>query len=650
MGKLIALDAEFYNSNEQMMNVVCFVAYTEEGSVRFDTTSEDGRQQFLQYMDRLDPQNTTLISYAAMAETRALLSLGINPLRYRWIDLYVEFTMLCNSNNKYCYGNYLDTNNDVRYSVPPDPSLSEKEKEKDIEDHSETPKNLLNALYKMLGIRDTSYSQKEAMRDLILSKDDGMIRKNIDAILEYCESDTKHLLHLDSAIQSALREEGIYDFREDQLSRGRYSVCTGLCEHSGIPINMELLQKIIDKTPEILNLFKEDVNKFFPYFKPGYQRPDKVHLNGKVHVYKYTPPKRDDKAYQTYVESLNIPDFPKTATGKYKADKDTLEEFGYWDGLESLWKYGKTYDCLKWFSGDNKNGFFERVGLDKRVRPYFGIFGTQTGRNAPKAKTFVPAMSSWLRAIIRPDPGMCIIGSDFSQQEVYVAALLSGDESLLSSYNSGDVYLDFAIKAGLAPVGATKRTHMDIRSLCKSTVLGLQYGMGLKKLHWKLRLDSGKDITLETAKELIAAHKRVFKQYWQWVYEVSDRYKQGHPLITNDGYVLFQDNPVVTSVRNYLVQGNSASITRMGVVYATEEGMTVLFQLHDAIYVICEKSKEDVTVEALEKCMIRATANILNQSISECTMRIDTKVIHHEDIWIEEKGQQDWDKLKGFLA
>ena len=44
--------------------------------------------------------------------------------------------------------------------------------------------------------------------------------------------------------------------------------------------------------------------------------------------------------------------------------------------------------------------------------------------------------------------------------------------------SSGDPYLAFAIRAGLAPAEATKQTHGATRDLCKTCLLGVNYGMG----------------------------------------------------------------------------------------------------------------------------------------------------------------------------
>jgi DNA polymerase-1 len=642
--KTVGIDMEFFDSNEKTMKVVACVMTFPDFTLKFNLLDTYEMTLCHNAFDYIKSEGFVIVSYAAIAESRAMMSMGIEPLHFQWIDLYVEFIMLCNSNNRFAYGNYISHTTDLAYSIPPNPYQTDEEKEADTADHTEIPKNLINCAYKLLGVR-LDAEEKTAMRDLILSKDLYMISSRMDEILEYCESDTRHLRAIHDKIWREYEKEGLTDFHKDQLQRGRYAVATAKCERLGIPINMEMLNKIIKQTPRILDIQKEDVNGFFPFFVGDLQRPPITRKNGSVFHYKLTPAHKDMGAYQRYVESLEIHNFPKTKGGKFKSDKDTLEEWGYWKGLEALWKYNKLESSLKWFNKENGNGFFDRVGSDNCVRPYYGIFGTQTGRNAAKAKTFPLAMSSWLRVLVQPNHGESIIGCDFSQQEVYVAAILSGDENLLDAYRSGDVYLAFAKQAGMVPQNATKSSHKFERMLCKSTVLGLQFGMGHKKLKTKLKLDSGQDVSDEKTQELIDAHKTTFHQYWKWVKEITNEYKEGTPLITNDGWVLFNDNPVITSVRNFPVQANSASITRVAIVRCWEMGLQVMCGLHDAIYVISKEPEIDSIV--LEEIMLWATEKILKES--KTSMRVDTKVIGHDDLWIEEKGQKDFDKLKEFL-
>ncbi len=644
MMEYVGIDFEFFDSNEEIMKVVACVLHCEEYQTRFNLLDITDLHRMMFMLNTIRNKGQTLVAYAAMAEARALLSLGIDPFEFKWVDLYVEFLMLCNSNNLYNYGNYLSPEGEERHSTPSDPSLTEEEKEDDKENHTERPKNLINCAYRMLGVR-LDAKEKESMRDLILSRDLNLIKANMDAILDYCASDTTHLVSIHSAINLALEKEGLKDFEKDQLARGRYAVAMAKSEALGIPIDMDLLEKIISKTPEILKVHETEVNGFFPYFVPETQKEPKTFKNGKVFHYKPESAHKDMGAYQSYVKSLNLDGFPITKTGKFKSDKDTLEAWGYWKGLEALWKYNKTESSLKWFNKDNKNGFFDRLGMDNRIRPYFGIFGTQTGRNAAKAKTFPLAMSSWLRAIIKAPKGQTIIGCDFSQQEVYVAAILSGDKNLLQAYNSGDVYLAFAKQSGMVPHDATKVSHRFERDLCKSTVLGLQFGMGSQKLKTKLTLDSSSEISEEKTMKLITAHKTTYKRYWEWVREITYEYKDSVPLITNDGWCLFTDNPIITSVRNFPVQANAASITRLAVIKAWENGLNVLCSLHDAVYCITDRPERDKPL--LEAIMLEATETILREA--KTTMRIDTKLIPHDKVWVEKKSEKEWTKLKAFL-
>ena len=71
---------------------------------------------------------------------------------------------------------------------------------------------------------------------------------------------------------------------------------------------------------------------------------------------------------------------------------------------------------------------------------------------------------------------------DWQSQEIALAAALSGDDALWDGYATGDPCIAFAIKAGLAPASATKKTYKQTRDRCKTVVLGLLYGMSAKSM------------------------------------------------------------------------------------------------------------------------------------------------------------------------
>jgi DNA polymerase-1 len=88
------------------------------------------------------------------------------------------------------------------------------------------------------------------------------------------------------------------------------------------------------------------------------------------------------------------------------------------------------------------------VGNDGRNRTPLWAFGTKTARNAPSASAYVFGPAKWIRLNVPPPPGQALIHRDYCQQEVRIAAVLSGDAELLAACESGDVYLGIARQLG----------------------------------------------------------------------------------------------------------------------------------------------------------------------------------------------------------
>lgn len=637
--KITTIDFEFHSSNEEHPTLICAVM----DEVKYWLAN--GSDKSILIRDIEAKKDHTFIAYYSVAEARCFLALGLNPMDYQWVDLYSEFRMLQNSNDEFEYGTYIPRTgiDKVKFSVRPIPGM-----EDIITDHSIVPSNYINASWKLLGERVDS-ERKDKMRDIILSKDINLIESNKEEILNYCLDDTKNLIPMLNKVFQYYLDNTPYGkerLRVQMKERGEYCAATARCEQLGIPIDIPFLKLIESKTQDII---KEERRRFneehFKYFEESYTPPPKTFKNGKVHIFKPVPPKKNTKAYQSYIESLQIKDFPKTDGGAFKSDKNTLEEYRFIPTCEALYQYGKLETSLKWFNNDNGSEFYEAVGKDEIVRPFYGVFGTQTSRNAAKAKTFPLAMSHWLRTIVKPKAGQYIISSDFSQQEIYVAAILSQDQNLLDAYLSGDVYLEFGKQAGLIPKNGTKKTHSKERQMCKATVLGLQFGMGKVKLQAKLSFELKEQVSLEKTEELVQAHKDTYSDYWQYVYSIRKDYQRGESLTLSDGWMLFSDNPSITSVGNFPVQGHAAAITRHAIVALWKKGIKVICGLHDAVY--CSSTTPEKDLEIIEKQLIESTRIVLYEVKSN--IRIDSKVYSSIDLFLEEKGEEDWNRLKKFF-
>lgn len=76
------------------------------------------------------------------------------------------------------------------------------------------------------------------------------------------------------------------------------------------------------------------------------------------------------------------------------------------------------------------------VGEDGRNRCPLSAFSARTGRNQPSNSKFIFGPSTWLRGLIRPEPGYGLAYIDWSQQEFGIAAALSKDPLMMEAYLS----------------------------------------------------------------------------------------------------------------------------------------------------------------------------------------------------------------------
>ena len=145
-----------------------------------------------------------------------------------------------------------------------------------------------------------------------------------------------------------------------------------------------------------------------------------------------------------------------------------------------------------------------QIGADGRNRTSCRMFGAKTGRSTPSANRYLFGLSKWARYFLKPPPGKAVAYLDYRNQEYHIAGVLSGDEELLRMLTAPDPYMACAIMIGLAPPGATKQTHPEVRAICKVLMLGTNYGMGVETFALKA------NIPLTEAKLIHGRLKRTF--------------------------------------------------------------------------------------------------------------------------------------------
>lgn len=641
--KLAFLDFEFCRSSHPQL---CLVS----GSIMVDgkieswwlKNDEHQHVSIADYIDKLRDDGRIFVAYGATAECRSFMALGLDPHNYRWIDLYFEWRQLTHTCNKYKYGVYFDKAGIKQISEPPH---YEKSRNKG-KDNKEIGKSYVAAVGLLLE-KYVDSVHKDTMRDLILSDLPEYTEQQKNDIIKYCDSDLYYLPELLEKMFSGLIEATTMTPEKTlavMMYRGDFSSSLAKMEQEGFPIEFDKIKNLRRNFPLVKENLIELLNETYPF----YIREKKT-----LKEFRGTYTKKYSQ-FEKFLQEcplINEKLWPLTPTDSYKMDEETLDKYLGIPEIKDFKDTNKAIGQLRWFNAPKPDDedpvdFFDNVGPDLKLRAFLGGFGTQTGRNAPRAKSFILAMSKWLRCLIRPPKGESIVAIDYGAQEFAIAAIKSKDVGMIEAYASGDPYLYFAIMAGAIPPGGTKQTHPEERNLFKSTILGVQYGMGYKSLALKLTVDCGRFVSEEEALKLINFHKRIYPTYWVWLETQLGMYQLRHNLVLWDGWALLDNQDNGLSVKNFPVQGTGGVIMRRAVYLAHQKGIRILAPLHDAIYAIFNDKTESHHPDILSQCMQQAVEDVLGEGV---VIRQDREIHDHEHTWVEEEGEKFYHLLKGYL-
>jgi len=468
-------------------------------------------------------------------------------------------------------------------------------------------RGLLGALA-WFGLDTMSTEEKTEWRDLILTGGPWSPQER-RGVLDYCQTDVDALGDLLPRLVQALSDRP--HWREHALLRGRYMRAVAVIEHRGIPIDTATLDRMIDAW--------------------GWLKASLIaHVSQEFQVFEGTTFKLD--RFEKLIARLKIP-WPRTNTGRLALDRDTFrEQVRAYPHLAPIREVRDNLSQLHLAS--------LTVGPDGRNRAMLGVFGAKTGRNQPSNSKFIFGPSAWLRSLIKPEPGTGIAYVDFSSQEVAIAAKLSGDENMMAGYSDGDLYLDFAVRAGMAPAGATKATHGAVRNQCKAVVLGVQYGMREKTLAYRL------DVPPLRGKQLLQAHQETYPQYWKWVDDAVNFAAQKGYLDTVFGWRLqVGDATRSTTIQNFPCQANGAEMLRLACSMAHEAGLAICAPVHDAVLLEAPLETLERDVARLREIMTEAGRIVLDSF----PVRTDAEIVRYPDRYMDKRGEDMWRLVIGLL-
>lgn len=454
------------------------------------------------------------------------------------------------------------------------------------------------------GLPSIGGEQKDAMRDLVLSGGPWDPTEK-SSILDYCETDVVALGNLLSVMQASI------DLPR-ALLRGRYMQAVSVIQLNGVPLDTDVLAKLLTKWTDIQDQLIAEVDQNYGVYDG-----------------------RTFKAanWDQYLITQDIP-WPRLESGKLNMRDDAFRE------MARIYPQVAPIRELRSALSEMRLANLI-VGDDGCNRCLLSPFRARTGRNQPSNSRFIFGPSVWLRGLIKPREGWGMAYVDWSQQEFGIAAALSEDLTMMEAYKSGDPYLAFAKQAGAVPQDATKQSHKGEREQFKACVLAVQYGMGESSL--ALRINQ----PVARARQLLELHRRTYRKFWNWSDKAVDQAVLGGKLWSSFGWQIHTTSNINDrSLRNFPMQANGAEMLRIASILLTEAGIRVCAPVHDALLIEAPLEELDAAIETTQMLMRQASSIVLDGF----ELGSDVKVVRYPDRYMDERGTVMWNSVMKLIG
>jgi DNA polymerase I len=481
------------------------------------------------------------------------------------------------------------------------------------------------------GISTRDQGHKDTMRDLIL-RAGPWTDEEVQQILDYCAEDVYDTAALLAALWEKIQDVFYCRERIDGLKaalhRGRSMQGFAWMRHVGIPIDVEMNARLSKNFERIMNDLYLEIRDEFPVFNTD--------------SYDIAPSKwKDFLKSKGWLDNPEHP-WPMTKGGKKRDNRQPKR-----DVKRTIPSMALVYPELKKLStvleirSCTKLGLRFPVGSDNRHRVNFWAYGSVTGRCTPSSAHFMLAGGSpAFRHLAKPAEGEILIEADWSAQEIWIAAYLSGDRAMQRMLRGADPYISFGETAGVVPPGSMqqfidehgyekgvklcKKKYEAERARLKAITLGVLYG----KTVYTVASECG--ITTREAALLLQTHKRNFPKFWQWISWMVNEALATHRITTKLGWQRWilpkkerdahkdeesRNKKIQNSLQNFQMQAHGAEMLRLACIYAAEKGLAICAPLHDAIFAVASVEDEQKALADLRDCMECAAKDLLGVAI-----------------------------------
>lgn len=311
-------------------------------------------------------------------------------------------------------------------------------------------------------------------------------------------------------------------------------------------------------------------------------------------------------------EKLSLPILKKNKTG-YSTDAETLEKLRFYSPIID---FLLEYRSLAKLYGTYIEGLLKVIGADGRIRTSFNQKQTLTGRLSSSEPNLqnIPIRTeegSELRKFFVAKEGHLLIDADYSQIELRVLAHASGDENLISAFNSGkDVHSATASEVFRVPLDEV--TH-ELRGKAKAVNFGIVYGMGAFSLSDDLK------VSMKEASDYISSYFASYPKVKEYLdTAVKNAYDKGYaetlwgrkryiPELSGTKKQLRSFGERVA--KNSPIQGSAADLIKLAMVKTAErlkrEGLKsrLILQVHDELIIEAPEREAEYVKKLLKEEM-----------------------------------------------
>jgi DNA polymerase-1 len=222
----------------------------------------------------------------------------------------------------------------------------------------------------------------------------------------------------------------------------------------------------------------------------------------------------------------------------------------------------------------------------------------------------VDALRVGLRDMFVARPGQFLVECDYSQLELRILALLSGDAPLLATFAAGKDVHDANTESlfNVLKVSTAADTFKQLRDMAKRFVYGLNYGAGDKTIHKSLVVHFPQ-VTLEGIAEMRARWEGAHPQLAVWQKEQVRLGRERHYVeapLSGRRYHFYLGRLEPSICFNYPMQSTGADIINGATLTLDGDldrrrGEHIVLQVHDAL--VCEGPDPAKLAELMKRRM-----------------------------------------------